>query len=114
MNVWKDKLGTDAPGKLYVPDAITSDQINIEGQIIDIRQDKKDTAHSYLWIPSLKTVLGGIPVSTRGHLWMADTPTVQDIELWRGRIEDMQSLKPEKVIPGHYVKMTHPRHPRTS
>lgn len=35
---------------------------------------------------------------------MADTPTVQDIDLWRGRIEDMQLLKPEKVIPGHYVK----------
>lgn len=103
MSVWKDKLGADAPGKLYVPDAITSDQMNIDGQVIDIRQDKKDTAHSYLWIPSLKTVLGGIPISTGRHLWLADTPTIQDIDLWRGRIEDMQSLKPEKVIPGHSV-----------
>lgn len=68
MSEWKDKLGADAPGKLYVPDAISSDQMNIDGQVIDIRQDKKDTAHSYLWIPSQKTVLGGIPVSTGGHL----------------------------------------------
>lgn len=103
INVWKDKLGPDVPEKLYVPDAITSDRISVDGQVIDIRQDKKDTAHSYLWIPSLKTVLGGIPVSTGGHLWMADTSTVRDIDLWLGRIEDMQSLKPEKVIPGHSV-----------
>lgn len=67
MNVWKDKLGPDAPGKLYVPEAITSAQMSIDGQVIDIRQDKNDTAHSYLWIPSLKTVLGGIPVSTGEH-----------------------------------------------
>ncbi|EIY5154410.1 MBL fold metallo-hydrolase [Klebsiella variicola] len=104
MSVWKDMLGTDAPVELYVPDAITSNQLEIDGQVIDIRQDKADTAHSYLWIPSLKTVLGGIQVSTGGHLWMADTQTVKDIDLWCERIEDMQSLMPEKVIPGHYIK----------
>lgn len=104
MDVWKEKLGTDAPEKLYVPDAITSGKLTIDGLDIDIRQDENDTAHSYLWIPSLKTVLGGIPVSTGGHIWMADTSTVQDIDLWISRIEDMQSLKPEKVIPGHYIK----------
>lgn len=104
MDVWKEKLGADAPNKLYVPDSVTSDKLTIDGHDIDIRQDKTDTAHSYLWIPSLKTVLGGIPISTDGHLWMADTSTVQGIDFWINRIEDMQSLKPEKVIPGHYIK----------
>lgn len=66
--MWKDKLGTNALGKFYVPGVIIPNQMNINGQIIDIRQNKKDTSHSYLWNPSLKTVLGGIPVSTGGHL----------------------------------------------
>ncbi|WP_074381128.1 MBL fold metallo-hydrolase [Bartonella doshiae] len=103
-NVWKETMGTDAPEELYIPDAVTSHQLIIDGQDIDIRQDGNDTAHSYLWIPSLKTVLGGVSISTGGHIWMADTSNIQDIDLWIKRIEDMQSLKPEKVIPGHYIK----------
>ncbi|EJF98120.1 hypothetical protein MEI_00619 [Bartonella vinsonii subsp. arupensis Pm136co] len=103
-NVWKETMGTDAPEELYVPNAVTSNKLTIDGQDINIRQNKNDTAHSYLWIPSLKTVLGGISVSTGGHLWMADTSSIQGIDLWIKNIEDMQSLKPEKVIPGHYVK----------
>lgn len=103
LAVWKENLGSDAPGKLYVPDAVTSDKLILDGQEIEIRQNKNDTGRSYLWIPSLKTVLGGIPVSTDGHLWMADAPTVQSIDRWIDCIDDMQSLKPEKVIPGHYI-----------
>lgn len=102
--VWKDKMGTDAPDKLHVPEAVTSDTLTIDGEAIKIRQNKDDTGRSYLWIPSLKTVLGGIPVAADGHLWMADTTTVQGIDLWIKCIEDMQSLQPEKVIPGHYIK----------
>lgn len=104
LGVWKEKLGSDAPEELYVPEAVTSDKLTIDGQDIYIRQDRDDASQSYLWIPSLKTVLGGVSVSTDGHLWMADVSTVQGIDLWIGRIEDMQSLKPEKVIPGHYIE----------
>ncbi|MDQ7098781.1 MULTISPECIES: MBL fold metallo-hydrolase [unclassified Serratia (in: enterobacteria)] len=103
MDIWKEKLGKDAPENLHVPEAMTTKKLSIDGQEIDIIHDDNDTAHSYLWIPSLKTVLGSISVSTGGHLWMADTPTVQDIDLWIKRINAMQSLKPEKVIPGHSI-----------
>lgn len=104
MAVWKEKLGADAPEKLYVPIAFDASKLTIDGQDIDIRQDKNDTAFSYLWIPSLKTVVGGVPESSEKHLWMADTPTVHDIDLWISRTADIQSLNPEKVIPGHYIK----------
>ncbi|RYC38738.1 MBL fold hydrolase [Pectobacterium zantedeschiae] len=104
LEVWKEKLGSDAPEKLYVPEAVTTNKLVIDGENIYIRQVKGDSAHSYLWVPSLKTVLGGIPVSEGGHLWMADTSTAKDIDRWINVIDDMRSLKPEKVIPGHYVK----------
>ncbi|KIC85300.1 MBL fold metallo-hydrolase [Pantoea agglomerans] len=103
MTEWKEKLGVDAPEKLFVPDVINSAQINIDDQVIHILQDEKDTAHTYLWIPSLKTLLGSNSVSTGRHLWMADTPTLRDIDLWLKRVENMKALKPEKVIPGHYI-----------
>lgn len=103
MKEWKAKLGVDAPDKLYVPDAINANQITLDDQVIDIRQDEKDNAHIWLWIPSLKTILGSSSVSTGRHIWMADTSAVSDIDLWLKRIENMQALKPEKVIPGHSI-----------
>lgn len=104
MAVWKDKLGEDAPGTLVVPAAVNAERLMIDGHPIEIRQDKDDPTYSYLWLPSLKTVLGGIPVSEGGHLWMADTRTIQDIDRWIARIDGMISLQPERVIPGHYIK----------
>lgn len=106
LEVWKEQLGADAPAQLYVPEAVAENKFIIDGQEIEIRHVQGDSAHSYLWVPSLKTVLGGIPVSEEGHLWMADTSTVENIDRWIKVIDDMQSLKPEKVIPGHYVKST--------
>lgn len=103
LEVWKDALGADAPDKFHIPEAVESNRLTINGQAIDIRQDPNDTKRSYLWIPSLKTVLGGIPVTTGKHPWMADAWNVREIDLWISRIADMQSLKPQRVIPGHYT-----------
>lgn len=104
LAVWKEQLGADAPEEIYIPAAIESDQLIVDGQAIEIRRSEDNTARSYLWIPSLKTVLGGVPVSAGKHVWMADTPTVRHIDLWISLIADMQSLHPEKVIPGHYTQ----------
>ena len=101
--VWKDKLGKDAPEELFTPTAYTATKIEIDGEEIDIRQDKSTGAHAYLWIPSLKTILGGVSVSEGGHLWMADSQSVQDIDHWISILSDMQALKPASVIPGHYI-----------
>jgi hypothetical protein len=51
----------------------------------------------------LKTVLGGIYVSTGGHLWMADTKTMKGIEQWRQALADMKALLPAQVIPSHFA-----------
>lgn len=102
INTWKEQLGADAPDSIIVPE--TTDTIpDLEGNRIEIRQRKDDPAHSYLWIPSLKTVLGGIYVSTGGHLWMADTKTIKGIEQWRQALADMKALQPAQVIPSHFA-----------
>jgi len=104
LEVWKDKLGNDAPIKLYIPTAIEEKSIEIENNKIEIRQDKDDPTHSYLWIPSIKTILGGIAVSVGSHLWMADSQKACDIDKWIKQIKDMKSLTPNAVIPSHYTK----------
>ena len=103
LKVWKDKLGADAPAELPVPEALTSDELTLDGEKVVVRRNRDDPAHSYLWIPSSRTILGGISVSTGEHLWMADTTTPAAIDAWLRIIEDMKSLAPARVIAGHFL-----------
>ena len=102
LQVWKDKLGIDAPAELTVPEAVASNALSLDGEPINIRGNRDDPAHSYLWIPSTRTILGGISVLTGGHLWMADTTSLAAIAAWLKVIDDMKSLAPAHVIAGHY------------
>ncbi len=102
LQVWKDKLGVDAPAELTVPEAVASNEFSLDGEKVEIRGNRDDPAHSYIWIPSTRTVLGGISVLTGGHLWMADTTTLAGIDAWLKVIDDMKGLSPARVIAGHF------------
>ena len=103
LKVWKDKLGADAPAELPVPETVTSDELTLDGDRVVVRRNRDDPAHSYLWIPSSRTILGGISVSTGEHLWMADTTTPAGIDAWLRMIDDMKGLEPARVIAGHFL-----------
>ncbi|MGN7866643.1 MoaF-related domain-containing protein [Chryseobacterium sp. 22458] len=105
MAVWKPQLKTDAPSEIIIPEAVTAIP-DLEGNKIEIKQNPDDPAHSFLWIPSIKTIAGGISVSVDSHLWMADTQNVKAIDQWIGQIDAMKALKPEKVIPSHFAELS--------
>jgi len=105
MAVWKPQLKEDAPSEIIIPDAVTAVP-DLEGNKIEIISNPEDPAHSFLWIPSLKTIAGGISVSTGSHLWMADTQNLKAIDQWIGQINVMKSLKPLQVIPSHFAKQS--------
>lgn len=104
LAVWKDQLKDGAPSEFIVPKAV-KEIPDLEGYKIEIIQAKNDPAHSFVWIPSLKTIVGGISVGTDAHLWMADTKNVEALDLWLAQIDKMKSLNPEKVIASHFIKL---------
>lgn len=101
MAVWKPQLKEDAPTEIIIPEAVNSIP-DLEGNKIEIKQNPEDPAHSFLWIPSLKTVAGGISVSTGPHVWMADTQDLKAVDHWISVIDAMKALKPEQVVPSHF------------
>jgi len=105
MSVWKPQLKEDAPSEIIVPEAANIIP-DLEGNKIEIKQNPEDPAHSFVWIPSLKTVVGGISVSVDSHIWMADTQNIQAIDQWIGQIDAMKALKPEQVVPSHFAKLS--------
>ena len=60
-----------------------------------------DTRILFLWIPSIKAVVGNIGVFGNKHLWTADTQTPALRAAWVAQLDEMAALKPELVIPGH-------------
>ena len=50
-----------------------------------------------------KTILGGTGVSWGIHVWTADTQTPENRKQWQQTLDSMAALKPEHVIPGHYL-----------
>ena len=102
LDVWKKQLGTDAPDTLIVPEVVNSLPA-IEGNALEIKYDKDDSAHPFVWIPSLKAIVGGGSVTEGGHIWMADTQGDKGIERWQQVISAMKQLEPATVVPAHFV-----------
>ncbi len=101
---WGPILKDNAPQKLVLPEVLNTDTFTLEGQRIEIRGLKGPSPErSYLWIPSLKTVTGGVVVSNAIHVWVADTQSVQSRKNWQTTLAGIAALKPTTVVPGHYL-----------
>lgn len=102
LDVWKKQLGTDAPDTLIVPEVVDTLPA-IEGNALEVKYNKDDSAHPFVWIPSLKAIVGGGSVTEGGHIWMADTQGDKGIERWQQVISTMKQLEPATVVPAHFV-----------
>jgi hypothetical protein len=54
-----------------------------------------------VWIPSLKTIGGGVNVFAGLHVWTADTQSIGERAEWVRKLDGMLALQPQTVIPGH-------------
>lgn len=104
LKYWGPILKADAPSKAIVPQVLKGDSLTLEGkrlQIIGLDGPQPD--RSFVWIPSIKAVVGGVVVAENIHVWMADTQTPQSHKDWLATLEGIEKLQPNTVIPGHYL-----------
>ncbi len=101
LGYWGPILGAQAPTKLIVPGVSDETRLTLEGNTIEVREI--NTHQAYLWVPSIKTALGGVLVSSGIHLWTADSQTRTARAEWIAALKRLAALKPVKVIPGHYL-----------
>ena len=74
----------------------------LEGQTLEIRGLDDALPHrSYVWIPSIKAIAGGVNVFAGLHVWTADTQSVQERADWAKKLAGIAALNPAIVIPGH-------------
>jgi glyoxylase-like metal-dependent hydrolase (beta-lactamase superfamily II) len=101
---WGPKLGADAPKQTIVPDVLEGDSLTLEGKKLQVvGLDGPQPERSFVWIPSIKAVVGGVVVDGNEHVWMADTQGEKSHKDWLGTLARIEKLKPKTVIPGHYA-----------
>jgi len=101
---WSPKLGADAPTQTIVPDVLDGNTLTLEGKKLQvIGLDGPQPERSFVWIPSIGAVVGGVVVNGSEHIWMADTQGAQSHKDWLGTLARIEKLKPRIVIPGHYA-----------
>ena len=98
---WGPILAEQAPKTLIVPQVMTASHLTLDGEKIEIKE--MNTPSAYLWAPSIKTAFGGVPVYSGVHVWMADSQTKAARAQWMQALDGMLALKPERVIPGHFL-----------
>ncbi|WP_413792347.1 MULTISPECIES: MBL fold metallo-hydrolase [unclassified Pseudomonas] len=104
LNYWGPILKTDAPAKAIVPQVLKGDSLTLEGQRLQVvGLDGPQPDRSFVWIPSIKAVVGGVVVAENIHVWMADTQTPQSHKDWLATLDNIEKLQPATVIPGHYL-----------
>lgn len=101
---WGPKMGEGAPDKVIVPHVLQGSRLELEGrQLQIIGLDGPQPDRTFVWIPSTKTVLGGVVLSDNIHVWMADTQSAKSHQDWLATLAHIQNLKPATIIPGHFL-----------
>ncbi|CAE6855538.1 MULTISPECIES: MBL fold metallo-hydrolase [Paraburkholderia] len=101
---WGPILKENAPQHLVLPVPLQGDHLTLEGHAIEIRGlQGPDPVRTYLWIPSMKTVAGGVVVASGIHLWIADTQTRDSRANWLATLDNIEVLNPTTVVPGHFM-----------
>ncbi|MDR7049943.1 glyoxylase-like metal-dependent hydrolase (beta-lactamase superfamily II) [Duganella sp. 3397] len=100
---WGPILKDNAPKSVIVPQVLKGDTITLEGKALTIEGLKGPSPEeTYVWIPSIKAVVGGVVVFNDLHVWTADSQTPQARKNWLATLAGIDALKPSTVVPGHF------------
>jgi glyoxylase-like metal-dependent hydrolase (beta-lactamase superfamily II) len=102
LDVWGGRLGKAITSNIVLPQVLKDNSIELEGQKLEIVGLEEFPSKTFVWIPSIKAVVGGINVfGTTFHLWMADAQTADARKQWITILDQIEALHPAIVIPAH-------------
>lgn len=104
FDFWGPILKDNAPSELIVPEVLEGDRLTVDGiEVQVVGLDGHDPVHTFLWVPSEQTVLGGVVLYENVHVWMADSQTTQSRDNWRATLGQLLATNPHRIIPGHVM-----------
>lgn len=105
LDFWGPKLGVNGDNYIILPKVLKGDTLKLEDKEIKIMGLKSQSPdRTYVYVPSIKAIFGGVNIDANEHLWMADSPTLKDRNKWIKVLENMKKLEIKSVIPAHVGK----------
>ncbi|MGY0038571.1 hypothetical protein [Pedobacter sp. NJ-S-72] len=102
LDVWGPQLKSAAPKNVVLPQVLKGNSLELEGQKLEILSTEASPERSFVWIPSIKAVVGGINVfGDNFHVWLADDASLEKRANWIAVLDKISSLNPEVVVPAH-------------
>ncbi|KRT14768.1 MBL fold metallo-hydrolase [Pedobacter ginsenosidimutans] len=102
LDIWGERLGKAITSNVVLPQVIKGNSIDLEGQKLEVVGLEEFPAKTFVWVPSIKAVIGGINVfGTTFNLWMADAQTPEARKNWIAVLDKIEALNPSIVIPAH-------------
>jgi len=102
LEVWGGRLGKAITSNIVLPQVLQGNSFDLEGEKLEVIGLDEFPSRTFVWIPSIKAVAGGINVfGNTFNLWMADTQTPEARKNWISVLDKIISLQPEIVIPAH-------------
>jgi glyoxylase-like metal-dependent hydrolase (beta-lactamase superfamily II) len=105
VNAWKPQYADNIPSTPIIPDSMDGNTLTLEGETLQVfgpLQGDSAGDNSFVWIPSLKAIVGGDTLFSGAHFVYAPMSATQKAD-WMATIDQMSALKPEMVIPGHQI-----------
>ena len=105
VKAWKPQYSDNIPSNPIIPDALDGNTLTLEGETLQIfgpLQGDSAGDNSFVWIPSIKAVVGGDTLFSGAHFVFAPMTSTQKKD-WRSTVDQIAALKPEIVIPGHQI-----------
>ena len=99
---WGPMYGDNLATTPVLPTAMTGTTLTLEGATLEVHGGVQGDASnsSYVWIPSLRTVVAGDIIYRGVHVWTAETK-VEQRKAWAKTLDALAALKPVTVIAGH-------------
>ena len=99
---WAPLYGDTIPSQPVLPTALSGKTLTLEGQTLEIHGGVPGDSpnNSYVWIPSIKTVVAGDIVYQGVHPWTAETnPAAR--AAWLKSLDELSALGATTVVAGH-------------
>jgi glyoxylase-like metal-dependent hydrolase (beta-lactamase superfamily II) len=102
LKQWGPMYGALLPQEPVLPTVLAGKTLTLEGQTLELRGPSQgDSAdNSYVWIPSIKTVIAGDVVYGNVHVWTRDSSAEQR-KAWIKTLDEIAALGPTMVVAGH-------------
>ncbi|WP_342327531.1 MBL fold metallo-hydrolase [Pedobacter sp. FW305-3-2-15-E-R2A2] len=103
LEVWGPQLGDNGTKNVVLPQVLKGNSLDLEGNKLEVVNVEGAPQRTFVWIPSIKAVVGGINIFGTGfHLWLADDATEEKRQQWLKALDKIESLKPAIIIPAHH------------